>query len=546
MPASPLSVGFGPVAGPTFSPAQTCCPARLGSSPVAPPPPGAPATPGAGRPTRLPAAGRAAAASRSCQIRTFRCHSTCCASGTLGRSINLRQVLPWQPGLEHEQDARQRRTARHRRAPPLGLGRQQRRDVGPKLISKQRLGHATQVGIKLLRYLVLLGVLKLLRRRTRSKAVPCSKYRTAHLRHGRRSAIDADDATCPMLVQEQIARRNKSFGVRYVVSFALLLCALAGCKEETYTSTFRVPSPSGKRIALKTYSQLTPFKYTISIQDGADHTNAQPTPVTTGFVPGGHLGADAALLSWHGDDALDILIPTEGQATAIRESVGGLSLRYIYYDPKLPFKSNGPEQVVTLENVEYETSQNVQGKSIVCSLAVQGVDPKSSRKVGVVLSGFGTNLRHLQGEFGTFAAAFFVSNTPIVGQETLTLTRVQIDGVPIFDEQLAPVLGPLQSSTVDRYIYDADIKLKGPSEYQLVSYGVLQRPVVSALFERFRNGSLIVAYELGNGGEITTYLFGAPVNEESVRAYQGCEAKVRIFSSPVGSLLQNDNGVMEK
>ena len=70
VPGLPRSVGFGPVADPPPSPGQRRCPAKPGSNPVVPHPPGAPVTPCATRPTRPLAASRAACASRSCRNHT--------------------------------------------------------------------------------------------------------------------------------------------------------------------------------------------------------------------------------------------------------------------------------------------------------------------------------------------------------------------------------------------------------------------------------------------------------------------------------------------
>lgn len=358
--------------------------------------------------------------------------------------------------------------------------------------------------------------------------------------------IVAITASCPVLVQRRRCHDRMRRGVSYAVLVAIFVCALTACEEEDYTTTYRVLSPSGAAVALKTYSQLSPFKYTISIQKGADQTNLQSTPVMTGLVPGGSLGADATLMSWRGDESLDVLIPIGGQAAISRESVGSLSVRYDRYDPKSSLTGKRPEQAEDLKRVVYEVGQKSESKSINCSIAVQGIDPKSSRTVGVVLSGLGIDLRYLQGEFGTFSAKFFVSNLSVADRKSLTLTQAEIEGVPIFDEHLAPIVGPLQDSTTEEYISSAGIRLSGSSEYQLVNYGNLQRPVISAVFERISAGKLAIKYGFGGGDETATYKFDMPIDEKSVRAYQECEAKVRIFLHPVGSLLQANRRAKEE
>ena len=72
------------------------------------------------------------------------------------------QIFPRHAGLEHEQDAGQRRTVRHRRTATFGTRPdrgQQRRDVRPEVIRHERLGHAHQIGMDLLWFQVLLGAL---------------------------------------------------------------------------------------------------------------------------------------------------------------------------------------------------------------------------------------------------------------------------------------------------------------------------------------------------------------------------------------------------
>lgn len=352
--------------------------------------------------------------------------------------------------------------------------------------------------------------------------------------------------SCPVLVWRRRCHDRMRPGVGYAALVAVIMCALTACEDEDYTTTYRVPSPSGTKVALKTYSQLSTFKYTVSIQEGASETDSQPTTVMTGFVPGGATGGDATLLSWRGNDHLDILIPDGGRTTISRVSVGSLSITYDHYDPKSSVEGKNDEGVHELQQVMYEAREKSDGHLLNCSIAVQGVDAQSRRRVGMVLNGVGVIRKYLQGEFGTFIASFFVSNIPIGDQNSLTLSQTEIEGIPMSVEGLAPAIGPAQDSTTNKYMKTPDLKLAGSSEYQIVRFEFLQRPVISAIFDRLRKGSLGVVYKFGNNEQSITYKFSAPIDSKTAKAYQECEEKARIFFYPVGSILLDSQDTKEK
>lgn len=326
---------------------------------------------------------------------------------------------------------------------------------------------------------------------------------------------------------------------------AIILCPLIGCKEKNYTTTYRVFSPSGKKVALKTYSQQSPFEYTISIQDRSSQVDLQPTPVMTGFVPNGYSGADVTLLSWRDDSHLDILSPEGSEVTAGRENVGSLFITYNRYDPKSSAASKDAEIVQKIRQITYESHEKSDGKLLNCSIVVQGTDAQKSRKIGVILNGVGVKLKDLQGEFGTFSATFFMSYAPNGDRESLTLTQVYVDGIPMSVDHLVPAIGPVQDATTNDYVSSLGIRLEGPSEYQTVKYGFLQPPVISSIFDRLRRGTLSVTYKLGRNDQSMTYKFDGPIDERTARTYQECEAKARIFLHPVGSTLRANNSNKE-
>lgn len=113
-------------------------------------------------------------------------------------------------------------------------------------------------------------------------------------------------------------------------------------------------------------------------------------------------------------------------------------------------------------------------------------------------------------------------------------------------EGLAPAVGPAQDSTTNGYMKTPDLKLAESSEYQIVKFGFLQRPVISAIFDRLRRGSLGIIYKFGNNEQSVTYKFSAPTDSKTAKAYQECEEKARIFLYPVGSILSGSQDTKEK